>query len=99
MTPLRRCMQDEMRLRNFSAATQRSYIHYIADFAKHYNTSPSHLGLDEVRNYQLYLLQDRELSPTSVNCFVSAAKFLYLKVLEMPWTDITGGQAASAVNT
>lgn len=87
MTPLRRCMQDEMQLRNFSAATQRSYIHYIADFAKHYNTSPSHLGLDEVRNYQLYLLQDRELSPTSVNCFVSAAKFLYLKVLEMPWTD------------
>jgi site-specific recombinase XerD len=81
-------MQDEMQLRNFSAATQRSYIHYIADFAKHYNTSPSHLGLDEVRNYQLYLLQDRELSPTSVNCFVSAAKFLYLKVLEMPWTDV-----------
>jgi site-specific recombinase XerD len=86
MTPLRERMLDDMQLRNFSAGTQRSYIHYVADFATYYHTSPDRLGLDEVRNYQLYLIEQRQLSPQSVNCFVSAAKFLYTVTLEMPWT-------------
>jgi hypothetical protein len=33
MTPLRQRMIQDMRLRNFSAETERSYIYYIADFA------------------------------------------------------------------
>ena len=54
---LRQRMQQDMQLRNFSAGTQRSYIHYVADFATYYQTSPYRLGLDEVRNYQLYLIE------------------------------------------
>lgn len=87
MSPLRQRMLDDMRLRNFSAGTQRSYVHYIADFAKHYRMSPERLGLDDIRAYQLYLIERRRLSPQSVNCFVAAAKFLYTVTLEMPWTD------------
>lgn len=86
MTPLRRRMFEDMQLRNFSASTQRSYIHYIADFAKYYNLSPEKLGLDEIRNYQLYLVQERQLAPQSVNCFVSAVRFLYTHTLEVPWS-------------
>ncbi|MBI4902602.1 MAG: phage integrase N-terminal SAM-like domain-containing protein, partial [Acidobacteria bacterium] len=33
MTPLRQRMIEDMQLRRFSPETQRSYIHYIADFA------------------------------------------------------------------
>ena len=84
---LRQRMQEDMQLRNFSAGTQRSYIHYVADFATYYHTSPDRMGLDEVRNYQLYLIEQRKLSPQSVNGFVAAAKFLYTVTLEMPWTD------------
>lgn len=87
MTPLRQRMLEDMQIRNFSATTQRSYIHYIADFAKYYKVSPERLGLDEIHNYRLHLLNERELSPQSVNCFVSAAKFLYISVLDMPWGD------------
>ncbi len=87
MTPLRRRMLEDMQLRNFSAGTQRSYIHYVADFARFYGMSPERLGLDDIRNYQLHLVTERRLSPQSVNCFVAAAKFLYTTTLEMPWTD------------
>jgi hypothetical protein len=38
MTPLRRRMLEDMQLRNFSAGTQRSCIHYVAEFARFYNT-------------------------------------------------------------
>lgn len=85
MSPLRRRMIEDMRLRNFSASTQRSYIHYVAGFARHYNTSPEHLGLDDIRNYQLYLTEQRQLSAASINTFVSAVQFLYTVTLEMPW--------------
>ncbi len=87
MSPLRQRMLDDMRLRNFSTGTQRSYIHYVADFATHYWITPEKLGLDDIRNYQLYLIERRQLSPQSINCFVAAAKFLYTVTLEMPWTD------------
>ena len=56
MSPLRQRMLDDMILRNFSAGTQRSYIHYVADFARHYWTSPEQLGLDDIRSYQLHLM-------------------------------------------
>ena len=85
MTPLRQRMIEDMQLRNFATTTQRSYIHYVADFAKHFNRSPQDLDLEAVRQYQLYLAQDRKLSPQSINTFVSAVQFLYLTTLEMPW--------------
>ena len=85
MTPLRQRMIEDMQLRNFATTTQRSYIHYVADFAKHFHRSPQDLDLEAVRQYQLYLTQERKLSPQSINTFVSAVQFLYLVTLEMPW--------------
>jgi hypothetical protein len=78
MTPLRQRMIEDMRIRNFAATTERSYIHYVAQFAKHFDLSPDKLDLEAVRQYQLFLTLDRKLSPQSVNTFVSAAQFLYL---------------------
>lgn len=85
MTPLRQRMIEDMCIRNFASTTQRSYIHYVAEFAKYFNRSPQELDLEAVRQYQLYLTQERKLSPESVNTFVSAVQFLYLVTLEMPW--------------
>ena len=87
MSPLRKRMLEDMQLRNYSAGTQRSYIHYVAEFAKYYWSSPDRLGLDDVRNYQLHLIEQRRLAPQTVNCFVAAAKFLYTVTLEMPWSE------------
>ena len=85
MTPLRQRFIEDMQLRGLAPATQRSYIHYIAGLALHYKTSPENLDLDAVRQYSLYLLNDRKLSPESANTFVSAAQFLFTVTLEMPW--------------
>jgi len=78
-------MIEDMCLRNFAGTTQRSYIHYVAEFAKYFNRSPKDLDLEAVRQYQLYLAQERKLSPQSINTFVSAVQFVYLITLEMPW--------------
>ena len=85
MSPLRSRMIEDMRLRNFSPCTERSYVHYVADFSRHFNTSPERLGLDDIRDYQLYLTEERRLSAASINTFVAAVQFLYTVTLDMPW--------------
>jgi len=84
-TAMRQRFIEDMQLRHFSPATQRAYVHYVAGYALHYDRSPDELDLGAVRQYQLHLLNERRLSPQSVNCFVSAVQFLYLNTLGMPW--------------
>jgi integrase/recombinase XerD len=85
MTPLRQRFIEDMQLRGLAPTTQRSYLHYVSEFAKFYKTSPEHLDLEAVRQYELYLLHEKKLSPESINTFVSAVQFLFLVTLEMPW--------------
>lgn len=85
MTALRQRFIEDMQLRGLAPTTQRSYVHYVAEFAAFYGTSPERLDLEAVRQYELYLLQERKLSAESLNGFVSAVQFLYLVTLEMPW--------------
>lgn len=87
MTPLRQRMIECMQLRNFTPATQRSYVHYAAEYARYFNLSPEKLDAEAIHQYLLYLLNERKVSPEGVNTCVSALKFLYLETLEMPWTD------------
>ena len=44
MTPVRRRMIEDMRIRNFSPHTQQAYVRYVARFAQHYGRSPARLG-------------------------------------------------------
>ena len=48
MSPLRRRMIEDMTVRNLSPATQRSYVHAVAKFSRHFGRSPDRLGLEDV---------------------------------------------------
>lgn len=87
MTPLRQRMREDMQLRNLSTETQRSYLHYITGLARFYQVSPQDLSLEEIREYQLWMINERQYSAESVSCFVSAARFLYNVTLELPWPE------------
>ena len=50
-------MMEDMFPRNFAGTTKRSYIHYVAEFAKYFNRGPQVLDLEAVRQNQLYLTQ------------------------------------------
>jgi len=85
MTPLRKRMIEDMHLRHLAPQTQRAYLHHITGLARFYQTSPEHLTLEDLRQYQVYLAQDCLYTAESLNQFVSAARFLYDVTLEAPF--------------
>lgn len=85
MTRLRQRMLDDMRIRNFALCTQEQYLITVAAFAKHFGKSPEKLTPEDIRTYQLYLLDEKGLSPSSLNVAVSALRFLYRVTLGRDW--------------
>jgi integrase/recombinase XerD len=76
---------EDMELRNFSARTQRCYVHYVAEFALYYDRSPRISTSMPCASISFICLHERGLSAPSVNCFVSAVRFLYVNTLGMRW--------------
>jgi hypothetical protein len=53
-------MLDDLRIRNYSPSTVECYIREVAEFAKHFGKSSEYLGLEEIRSWQLYLLNEKK---------------------------------------
>jgi site-specific recombinase XerD len=82
MTPLRRRMIEEMKLRNLAPSTIDVYVSRVAHFARYYGRSPEVLGRDEVRSYLLHLVQEKKVSWSLYNQTVAALRFLYEVILD-----------------
>jgi integrase/recombinase XerD len=85
MTPLRQRMVEDMQIRNLSPHTQASYCQQIAQFARHFGKSPVELGPEDIRAYQVYLTNERNLAPVSILIAVAAIRFLYKVTLKKDW--------------
>ena len=86
MTPLRQRMLEDMPVRNLSPPTPRASIENVARFARHFGRSPAELGPEEIRTYQVYLIRERTLAPSSLEIAVCALRFLYKVTLKKPWS-------------
>jgi site-specific recombinase XerD len=85
MTALRQRMLEDMRIRNLTDNTQKEYVRSVAAFAKHFGKSPDRLTPEDIRTYQLYLLNEKGLSPSSLNIAVCALRFFYHVTLRVKW--------------
>jgi len=86
MTSLRQRMLEDMSIRNLAENTQLSYLQQVSSYARHFKRSPERLGPEEVRAYQVHLVEDRKLSPGSIGIATSALRFLYKVTLKQAWT-------------
>jgi len=86
MTALRERMVEDMRVRNLAANTQRVYLQHVARFAKYFERSPTLLGPEEIRSYQIHLIEIEQRSRSTLVVATAALRFLYIVTLKRDWS-------------
>ena len=91
MASVRQRMIEDMKLRGLAPRTQDRYLHSIKTLAKHYQCAPDELTQEQVRDYLLYMLEDRRYAKSTYKANLYAIKFLYKRTLGRKWVtlDIT----------
>jgi site-specific recombinase XerD len=85
MTVLRQRMIEDMQLRGLAERTQGAYVAVVRQLAKYYRRSPDQISEQEVRQYLLYLQNERKVAPGTLNVALYGIRFLYQHTLERDW--------------
>lgn len=78
-------MAEDMQIRNLAARTIDSYTWHVDKFCSHFGKMPDELGPEEIRQYQIFLVDEKKASWSSFNQAVCALRFLYEVTLGKPW--------------
>ena len=81
MTALKQRMLEDLRIRNYAPSTVECYVRSVAEFAQHFNKSPEHLGPEEIRAWQLFLLNEKGVKLSSYIQAVCGLRFFYRNTL------------------
>jgi len=88
MTALRQRMLEELQRHNYSKETIRLYLFAVKDFARHFKRRPDALTQEHMREFQLYLLNERKLTAETVAGRITALRFFFVKVLRRPYQEL-----------
>src|SRR4030095_10849651 len=89
MTPLRQRMIEDMQLRGLSDRTQVAYVAAVRQLAEHYGKSPDQLSDEDLRQYFLYLTNDKKASRSGLTIALCAFKFFYEQTLQQAWPTLS----------
>src|SRR5258708_25147247 len=73
---LRQRMIEDMRMRKLSPKTQATYIRAVRRFAAYLGRSPDTATVEDLRNFQLHLV-DQGTSPITLNATITGLKFFF----------------------
>ena len=73
---LRQRMIEDMRMRKLCDKTQASYIRAVRKFAGYLGRSPDSANVEDLRNFQLHLV-DHGVSPITLNATITGLKFFF----------------------
>ena len=72
-----------MKVRGFSPKTIRIYISHMKNFAAYFNKAPHLLTPEHIHTYQVFLVQERQVSWSYFNQAVCALRFFLTMWLAM----------------
>lgn len=83
ISPLRQRMIEDMTLRKLSPRTQSAYIRAVKDFARFFGQSPDRATAEDLRRYQLHLVQ-QGTSSGALNATLTGLRFFFEITLDRP---------------
>jgi integrase/recombinase XerD len=85
MTVLREKMVDDMQLRGFAVRTQEAYLNAVRQLAKHYHKPPNQITEDELRQYFLFLKNEKHAARNTCTIALCGIKFFFERTLGREW--------------
>jgi integrase/recombinase XerD len=65
MTELRRRMVEDLQLRGLAPKTQQCSVDAVKQLAQYYRRSPDHISEEQIRQYFLYLLNEKQVAEST----------------------------------
>jgi integrase/recombinase XerD len=84
-TALTRRMAEDMQLRNLSPKTIDAYTYHVGRFAQFLGKSPEQATAEDVRSFQLHLINERKVGWSTFNQAVCGLRFLYRTTYPRSW--------------
>jgi len=82
MSTVKKFTRDEMReimqIRGFSDVTISTYINHVRNLAEYFNKPPHTLQPDHIHQYQVFLVQEKQVSWSFFNQAVCAMRFFLI---------------------
>ena len=85
MTALRQKMIDDMQLRGFAERTQEAYLSAVNQLAKHYRKPPDQIDEEELRQYFLFLKNEKHAARSTCTIALCGIKFFFERTLGREW--------------
>lgn len=83
INPLRQRMIDDMTMRKLAPKTQRSYLRAVMRFTRFFGGSPDTADAEDLRRFQLHLV-DENVSSMTINQTLVGLRFFYKTTLARP---------------
>jgi len=78
-------MIEDLQLRGLSKNTQIAYVRVVRQLSEYYGKSPDRISEEEVRQYFLYLKNDKHYSRSAMTVALCGLKFFYEQTLQREW--------------
>ena len=83
--PLTIRLAQDLKIRNMAERTIDAYTYHAGKFADFINKPLDCVTPEDVRSFQLHLIEERKLAYSSFNQAVCALRFLYTHTIRVPW--------------
>jgi len=88
MTALRKRMIEDLQLHGFAEKTQEAYLRAVRQLSAYCNKPPDRISEDELREYFLYLKNEKGASRSTCRVALYGIRFFYLKTLRKEWPSL-----------
>ncbi len=85
MSVLRQKMIEDMQLRGFAVRTQEAYLSAVRQLAKHYRKAPDQIDEEELRQYFLFLKNEKQAARNTCTIALCGIKFFFQQTLGRDW--------------
>jgi site-specific recombinase XerD len=78
-------MIEDLHLRGLSKNTQTAYLRAVRQLAEHFGRPPDQISEEEVRQYFLYLRNEKQVASSTLGVARGGIKFFYVHTLQRGW--------------